>query len=283
LVWILGLLTWAKKSASRRKSRQLGARFCLGDWGVRLEAPEIALAAKSIDWRTLQNAKDRIYLQARSGPRKEFEDSQWSVGIDAERPLIYCSLGALIQEGIWKDRTQRLLRSGPLKWKRYLDVVIDAAKSRPHWQLVVAAGHLDDAFDPHTLPGNVRVLRWVPQDDVLSRADVMLTAGGSSTVQDCLFFGVPMIVVPLWSDHYGNAARVVAHKVGYSAGDFKKMTAARLTGLIERILVDSEVASSLTEHRRITQLAADESLAELGELVHRCAGEVPGRGSGKVL
>ena len=204
----------------RRLARRLGARFCFGDWGIRLEAPEIALAIKSIDWPQLQRSNTRLYMNRDSVSRNEFRDTDWRAGIDLEKPLVYCSMGALIRD-VWKDHSKAELRPGVVKLKRYLDIVIAGVAGRSDWQLVIAAGHLDEAFEQTSLPPNVRILRWVPQDDVLRHAAVMITAGGSATLRDCVFFGVPMVVVPLWSDHFGNAARVVFHKLGYKVRGFR--------------------------------------------------------------
>ena len=124
-----------------------------------------------------------------------------------------------------------------------------AGSVRPDWQILIAAGHLDEAFAQNVNPPNVRVLRWVPQDDVLRRAAVMITAGGSATVRDCLYFGVPMVVVPLWGDHFGNAARVVFHKLGYSVHDHRKLTAGTLVRLVEGVMKDGEIAASLAQKR----------------------------------
>jgi MGT family glycosyltransferase len=55
---------------------------------------------------------------------------------------------------------------------------------------------------------NVRVVRWVSHTELLPRLDVMITTGGSATVQTTLRAGVPLIVVPTDWDKPDIARRV---------------------------------------------------------------------------
>jgi len=62
----------------------------------------------------------------------------------------------------------------------------------------------------------------------------MITHGGPNSVKECIYFGVPMIVFPLWFDQPGNVARVTYHGLGLK-GDFKKISQKELQGLIEEV------------------------------------------------
>ena len=64
------------------------------------------------------------------------------------------------------------------------------------------------------VPGNVRVERFVPQDDVLPHAQAVLCHGGSGTVLGALAAGVPLVVVPMFADQPYNAERVAAAGAG---------------------------------------------------------------------
>lgn len=65
-----------------------------------------------------------------------------------------------------------------------------------------------------TVPANVHVERFVPQDEVLPHAALVLNHGGSGTVQGALAAGVPQIVAPLFADQPHNAAQVASSGVG---------------------------------------------------------------------
>jgi zeaxanthin glucosyltransferase len=252
----------------RRQTEKYGWRFCYGDWGVRPRIPEIAFAYKPIDWPVQQNSDTRLYLDRRY-TRTESIDQDWHVGVDAGKPLVYCSLGAMLGPEVWKDRERKILYDYWRLFMSYLEVVINAFATRPEWQLLIAPGHLADGFDPSTLPPNVRVCRWVPQDEVLSQAAVAITAGGSATIRDCVRFGVPMLVFPAWSDHYGNAARVTYHKLGFDGGDFRKLTSPRLVALVESVMRDQEVASSMLAAKQSCNANLDTQVQDLKHFVER--------------
>jgi UDP:flavonoid glycosyltransferase YjiC (YdhE family) len=57
-------------------------------------------------------------------------------------------------------------------------------------------------------PDNVRVERWVPQQDVLGHAAAAVVHGGSGSTLGAIAAGVPLVVVPLFADQPQNAHRV---------------------------------------------------------------------------
>jgi MGT family glycosyltransferase len=81
--------------------------------------------------------------------------------------------------------------------------------------VVVATGQTDPAeLDP--LPANVLVRRSVPQPDVLARAALFVTHGGMNSVNEAMYAGVPMLVVPQGADQPLVAGRVVELGAGLS-------------------------------------------------------------------
>ena len=56
---------------------------------------------------------------------------------------------------------------------------------------------------------------------LLAQANVAIIHGGAGTTKECIFQGVPMVVHPLsrHRDHFGNAARVVHHRIGTTVVD----------------------------------------------------------------
>lgn len=79
---------------------------------------------------------------------------------------------------------------------------------------------LGEAGDPAalgTLPGNVHVERWWPQEQVMPEAAAILGHGGFGTTMTALAAGLPQVVVPLFAgDQFANAARVQAVGAGVS-------------------------------------------------------------------
>jgi UDP:flavonoid glycosyltransferase YjiC (YdhE family) len=86
------------------------------------------------------------------------------------------------------------------------------------------------------LPANVHVERFVPQDEVLPHARVILCHGGSGTVIGALAAGVPLVVLPLFADQPINAERVAAAGAGLAVpkeGARPEILRAALTRVLE--------------------------------------------------
>lgn len=82
-------------------------------------------------------------------------------------------------------------------------------------EVLVTIGHAADPGVVGIPPPNVRIERWVDQNDVLRRATVVVCHGGGGTTLGALAAGVPLVVVPLFSsDQYVNASRVAATGAG---------------------------------------------------------------------
>ncbi|MEV0285927.1 MULTISPECIES: macrolide family glycosyltransferase [unclassified Kribbella] len=116
---------------------------------------------------------------------------------ELQDPVLYASLGT-----VFKANPQ-LLRS------------FATALAPLGGTVVVATGQTDPAaLEP--LPSNVLVRRSVPQPDVLARAALFITHGGMNSVNEAMYAGVPMLVVPQGADQPLVAARVEQLGAGLS-------------------------------------------------------------------
>jgi UDP:flavonoid glycosyltransferase YjiC (YdhE family) len=59
-------------------------------------------------------------------------------------------------------------------------------------------------------PANVRVERWVPQQEALAEASLVVCHGGSGTVLGALAAEIPLVIMPLFSDQFANARALEA-------------------------------------------------------------------------
>ena len=70
---------------------------------------------------------------------------------------------------------------------------------------------------PETLgevPPNIRAYSFVPQLEVLQHADLFITHAGMNSVNEAMYHGVPMLVMPIMNDQPINAEQVVRLKLG---------------------------------------------------------------------
>ncbi|MEU4679721.1 macrolide family glycosyltransferase [Micromonospora sp. NPDC023737] len=112
-------------------------------------------------------------------------------------PVVYVSMGTVFEVG------PRLLGS------------LATALAPLAGSVIISTGHTDPAA-LGALPDNVIARRSVPQPDVLARAALFVTHGGVNSVNEAMYAGVPMLVVPQGADQSLVASRVVDLGAGLS-------------------------------------------------------------------
>ena len=78
------------------------------------------------------------------------------------------------------------------------------------YRVIVSKGPQHDLFE---LAPNMAGAEFLPQTSILPQVDLVITHGGNNTVTESLYFGKPMVVLPLFWDQYDNAQRV--HDTGF--------------------------------------------------------------------
>jgi zeaxanthin glucosyltransferase len=151
--------------------------------------------------------------------RQELHSFPWEA-LDRSKPLIYCSLGS--ESHLYKQSF------------RIFSAIIEAMRTKPDWQLLLAIGPYLKMDDLPPLPTNVLVVNWAPQLQILQRAAMMITHGGLGSVKECIFLGVPMIVFPCRWDQPTNAARVVAHGLGVR-GNVNHVSSHEVIAMIDNV------------------------------------------------
>lgn len=133
-------------------------------------------------------------------PRTEALDHETTTWL-GDAPLVYCAFGTQVQ---WRPGYRQLY-----------DEVLALARRRPQLRVLVATGSAWQAEYAARAPANARVVARTPQHAVLRRARVMLSVGGLGTIKECVWFGVPMVLLPSREgyDPPGNAARARHHGI----------------------------------------------------------------------
>ena len=95
---------------------------------------------------------------------------------------------------------------------------------------------------------------FLPQTSVLPLVDLVITHGGNNTVTESMYFGKPMIVLPLFWDQHDNAQRVDETGFGVRLDPYR-FHDEQLLGSIDRLSTDAELARRLTGVARRLQAA----------------------------
>jgi UDP:flavonoid glycosyltransferase YjiC (YdhE family) len=182
-------------------------------------------------------------------------DEPWAPPERDGSALVYLSLGSLGSADV------------PL-----MERLVDVLSRTPH-RYVVSKGPQHAEYE---LALNMTGAEFLPQTSVLPHVDLVITHGGNNTVTECVWFGKPMVVLPIFWDQHDNAQRVDETGFGIRLPTYA-LEDGELTGAIDGLLADEAVrervpaASARVRRRPGTVFAADliERLASTGEPVLR--------------
>jgi MGT family glycosyltransferase len=164
-----------------------------------------------------------------------------------EGAVIYLSLGSL--------------GSGDVALMRTL---ISSLSASPY-RVIVSMGPQHDQLK---LAGNMAGAEFLPQTSVLPNVDLVITHGGNNTVTESLYFGKPMVVLPLFWDQYDNAQRL--HETGFGRRlDTYQHSTEELCATIEALLNDRALAWRLS--RLSATLQARPGTVRAAELIEQLA------------
>lgn len=103
------------------------------------------------------------------------------------------------------------------------------------YQVILSVGELTDIGAFGELPENISVFPHIDQIAVLQIADVFITHCGMNSVNESLYFNVPLIMLPQTSEQGGVAERV--HQLGAGI-KLRKTNTSSLLDAVHNILTD---------------------------------------------
>jgi MGT family glycosyltransferase len=163
-------------------------------------------------------------------------DDAWEVPAElAGGPgsLVYLSLGSLGSADV-----------------ELMQGLIDSMADSGH-RVIVSKGPQHDQL---TLHDNMVGAEFLPQTSVLPHVDLVITHGGNNTVTESLYFGKPMILLPLFWDQHDNAQRIHESGLGVRLDTYGHAP-EELRNVVDRLLADDAVATRLGEISRELQAA----------------------------
>lgn len=129
------------------------------------------------------------------------------------------------------------------------------------YRYIVSMGPLHAELE---LAPNMAGAEFLPQTSVIPQADLVITHGGNNTTTECLHFGTPMIVLPLFWDQHDNAQRVAELGLGVRL-DTYRFTDAELHGALAQLLGDSVLRDRLAAGA--AQIQARQGLRRAADLI----------------
>lgn len=115
-------------------------------------------------------------------------------------------------------------------YKRCLEAFADA-----HYQVIMSVGNLVSVDEFGELPDHISVYSQVDQIAVLSQADVFVSHCGMNSVNESLYFGVPLVMLPQTPEQGGVAERVRQLGAGIM---LEKTDAASIRKAVDTVTAD---------------------------------------------
>ncbi|TRV07475.1 MAG: glycosyl transferase family 1 [Microcystis wesenbergii Mw_MB_S_20031200_S109] len=134
-----------------------------------------------------------------------------------DKPLIYTSMGTL------QNRLTHIFYK-----------IAEACVGLDAQLVIVLGGGLETQALPN-LPGNPIVVKYAPQLELLQKASLTICHSGTNTVLESLFYGVPIVAIPIANDQAGVATRIAWSGVGKFITP-SSLTTDRLRRAIQEVL-----------------------------------------------
>ncbi|XP_034429113.1 UDP-glucuronosyltransferase [Hippoglossus hippoglossus] len=114
---------------------------------------------------------------------------------------------------------------------------------------------------PEGVPKNVRLMKWLPQRDLLAhpKAKLFITHGGSHSVYEGICNAVPLLMFPLFAEQGDNGLRMVTRGVAETLNIFD-LTSDKLLAAVNKILQNKSYKEKIAE---LSQIHQDRPVAPL--------------------
>lgn len=168
----------------------------------------------------LPNVAEVACIHCKEAQSLDADLEEWISGA-GETGFVYVSMGSSV-------RTAKM----PLTAHRMFLDALGRLPQRVLWKQDVEQNITD-------IPSNVRVYKWLPQQDLLGhpKIKVFVTHGGLLSMYETVFHGVPIVTMPVFCDHDSNAAKAVVD--GYAKRiDLQHLTTERLYEAIMEVITD---------------------------------------------
>lgn len=132
-------------------------------------------------------------------------------------PLVYISMGTMVSKNL-----------------KFFNMCFKALGSM-NVTVVLSLGKEFDQSQLNNVPDNFHLYSYVPQCKVLEQADLFITHGGMNSVNESLYYSIPMVIYPISSEQTLNGQRTVEAGAGIMP---QKQNVESLERAVKRVLND---------------------------------------------
>lgn len=165
------------------------------------------------------------YLFAGPSLDRKQEQSKMPCSIESDRKVIYISLGSINTD--FADFYKLCL----------------SAFSKTEYYVYMSIGRKINVADLGVIPSNFTIQNFLPQLDILKYTDVFITHAGFNSVNEAIYYGVPMLAFPIANDQHMVAKRIAELSLGITAS-IKEITYKELQQKVEIILNNEQYRSN---------------------------------------
>ena len=124
-------------------------------------------------------------------------------------------------------------RASQMVWKILRKKLFKAMGQLP--QQVIVQYSLNEHVN---IPGNVKLMEWIPQNDLLAhpKTKLFITHGGNNGQNEAMYHGIPVLVVPLFFDQYSAGVKAKTRGYGDYVRDIEAVKSEKLYEMMSCII-----------------------------------------------
>ncbi len=161
---------------------------------------------------------------------------------EINNPIIYISLGTLLNKSV----------------SFYKKCFI--AFRNENVTVILSIGNIVPIEKLGQIPNNFKVYPFVPQLEVLQHASLFITHGGMNSVNESMYYGIPMLVVPMGNDQPTVANRIDELKLGKRMNR-RQLSPESLKCAAFHVLNDTEYRTTIQTFRKAMNNAGGNNFA----------------------
>ncbi|QUI25329.1 hypothetical protein HZI73_24845 [Vallitalea pronyensis] len=149
--------------------------------------------------------------------------------------------GEHIDFSVVGNRTPIYISLGSLntKYLAFYKTCISALRDTDYY-VFMSIGKKCDASQLGDMPLNFCVKDFLPQLNILKHSKAFITHAGFNSVNEALYYGVPMLALPLVNDQHMVAKRITSMQLGIT-GNMKEVSSDQLRDTLKTLLTDKVI------------------------------------------